>query len=289
MAVHPPLRGRGEALRGLHGRGGHRHRRDQPEGPPVHHRGRRPGGAQRNLRGPGQGLDHDQTVRAGFHGPQRRSRPGASGYLRHEPGVRQGHPRAAAQRGENHRQVPRDQTRQRGRRQGPQTGGPRQRAAQADQVPVVEERIEPDRPAIGNQAQPATATIENRTRLSDARDPPGHLRHQRRSSRGRDGPQASVLVDDALPTRTHERVRPPDTPPLAGHPRLLRPPLHQRDPRRTQQRHPERQDPSPRIQEHGLLQHHDLPDLRQTRPQHRHHLTDPPTPNSERPSLILPA
>ena len=70
----------------------------------------------------------------------------------------------------------------------PQTGGPRQRAAQADQVPVVEERIEPDRPAIGNQAQPATATIENRTRLSDARDPPGHLRHQRRSSRGRDGP-----------------------------------------------------------------------------------------------------
>ena len=100
----------------------------------------------------------------------------------------------------------------------------------------------------------------------NARDPPGHLRHQRRSSRGRDGPQASVLVDDALPTRTHERVRPPDTPPLAGHPRLLRPPLHQRDPRRTQQRHPERQDPSPRIQEHGLLQHHDLPDLRQTRP-----------------------
>ena len=49
-------------------------------------------------------------------------------------------------------------------------------------------------------------------------------------------------------------------------PRLLRPPLHQRDPRRTQ-RHPERQDPGPRIQEHGLLQHHDLPDLRQTRPQ----------------------
>lgn len=24
-----------------------------------------------------------------------------------------------------------------------------------------------------------------------------------------------MLVDDALPTRTHERVRPPDTPPLA--------------------------------------------------------------------------
>ena len=86
---------------------------------------------------PGKDSTTIQTVRAGFHGPQRRSRPGASGYLRHEPGVRQGHPRAAAQRGENHRQVPRDQTRQRGRRQGPQTGGPRQRAAQADQVPVV--------------------------------------------------------------------------------------------------------------------------------------------------------
>ncbi|MDB6594521.1 type IV toxin-antitoxin system AbiEi family antitoxin domain-containing protein, partial [Bifidobacterium longum] len=28
-----------------------------------------------------------------------------------------------------------------------------------------------------------------------------------------------------------------------------------------------------------------LPDLRQTRPQHRHHLTDPPTPNSERPNF----
>ncbi|MDB6767671.1 hypothetical protein PMS04_05755, partial [Bifidobacterium longum] len=30
-----------------------------------------------------------------------------------------------------------------------------------------------------------------------------------------------------------------------------------------------------------------LPDLRQTRPQHRHHLTDPPTPNSERPKKLL--
>ncbi|WP_232781283.1 hypothetical protein, partial [Bifidobacterium longum] len=33
---------------------------------------------------------------------------------------------------------------------------------------------------------------------------------------------------------------------------------------------------------------HDLPDLRQTRPQHRHHLTDPPTPNSERPKREMP-
>ncbi|WP_239079103.1 DUF4368 domain-containing protein, partial [Bifidobacterium longum] len=30
-----------------------------------------------------------------------------------------------------------------------------------------------------------------------------------------------------------------------------------------------------------------LPDLRQTRPQHRHHLTDPPTPNSERPKIVV--
>ena len=38
-------------------------------------------------------------------------------------------------------------------------------------------------------------------------------------------------------------------------------------------RHPERQDPREGLQEHGLFQHDDLPDLRQTRPQHRHHLT----------------
>lgn len=37
VAVHSPLRGRGQALRGLHGRGGHRHRRDQPQRPQVHH------------------------------------------------------------------------------------------------------------------------------------------------------------------------------------------------------------------------------------------------------------
>lgn len=45
------------------------------------------------------------------------------------------------------------------------------------------------------------------------------------------------------------------------------------DPRGTQRHHTARQDPLPRLQEHGLLQHHDLPDLRQTRPQHRHCLT----------------
>lgn len=69
VAVHPPLRGRGQARRGLHGCGGHRHRRDQPQRPQVHHRGRRPDGVQRGLRGPRQGLEHRQGVRAGLHGP----------------------------------------------------------------------------------------------------------------------------------------------------------------------------------------------------------------------------
>ena len=36
-------------------------------------------------------------------------------------------------------------------------------------------------------------------------------------------------------------------------------------------RHPEREETGPRLPQHGLLRHHDLPDLRQTRPQSRHH------------------
>lgn len=40
-----------------------RHRRDQTQGPPVHHRRRRPDGAQRDQRDAGQGLDHGETVR----------------------------------------------------------------------------------------------------------------------------------------------------------------------------------------------------------------------------------
>ena len=58
VAVHLALRGRGEGTRGPHGRGGHRRRRDQPQGPQLHHRGRRPGRARRDRRDPGQGLDH---------------------------------------------------------------------------------------------------------------------------------------------------------------------------------------------------------------------------------------
>ena len=65
VAVHPPLRGRGAPVRGLHGRGGDRRRRDRPQGPPVHHRRRRPGGARRDPRGAGQGLGHGETVRDG--------------------------------------------------------------------------------------------------------------------------------------------------------------------------------------------------------------------------------
>ena len=84
VAVHPPLRGRGAPVRGLHGRGDDRHRRDQPQGTPVHHRRRRPDGAQRDLRGAGQGLDHDETVRGRFHGAKRRPEPRAPGDVRHE-------------------------------------------------------------------------------------------------------------------------------------------------------------------------------------------------------------
>ena len=91
--------------------------------------------------------------------------------------------------------------------------------------------------------------------------------------RGRGGVQGPVLVDDALPSGAHEGVGPTAAPPLGRRPRLLRPPAHQRDSRGSEQRHPERQDPRKGLQEHGLFQHDDLPDLRQTRPTNRHRLT----------------
>ena len=55
VAVHRPLRRRGKEARGPHGSGGHRHRRDQPQGSQLHHRGRRPRRARRDRRDPGQG------------------------------------------------------------------------------------------------------------------------------------------------------------------------------------------------------------------------------------------
>ena len=82
-----------------------------------------------------------------------------------------------------------------------------------------------------------------------------------------------MLVDDAFPVGTDEDPRQTVPPALGRHPGLFRPPIHEHDPRRSERRHPTRQDPRPRLQEHGLLLHNDLPDLRQTRPQHRHHLT----------------
>lgn len=106
MAARQTLRGRGTPVRGLHGRAGDRHRRDRPQRPQLHHCGRRPGGAQRGPRGAGQGRAYRRTVRAGFHGPQRRPKPGGSGDVRHEPGIRQRHLRTLAQRREGHRQVP---------------------------------------------------------------------------------------------------------------------------------------------------------------------------------------
>ena len=48
----------------LHGCGGHRHRRDQPQGPQLHHRGRRSRGARCHQRDAGQGPGHGRTVLA---------------------------------------------------------------------------------------------------------------------------------------------------------------------------------------------------------------------------------
>lgn len=90
VAVHKALRAGGAPVRGPHGRGDDRHRRDQPQGPPVHHRRHRPDGAQRDQRDAGQGPDHGETVRGRFHGTRRRPGPRAPGDVRHEPGIRQG-------------------------------------------------------------------------------------------------------------------------------------------------------------------------------------------------------
>ena len=87
VAVHRPLRGRGPRSRGLHGRGGHRHRRDQPQGAPLHHGGRRPRRARRDQRDGRQGLVHGEAVRRRLHGAQWSARIRAARHLRHEPGV----------------------------------------------------------------------------------------------------------------------------------------------------------------------------------------------------------
>ena len=157
VAVRQTLRGRGTPVRGLHGRAGDRHRRDRPQRPQLHHCGRRPGGAQRGPRGAGQGRAYRRTVRAGFHGPQRRPKPGGSGDVRHEPGIRQRHLRTLAQRREGHRQVPHRQARQRGRRQGSQGRGRAQH-----EIPVSAQRNKPTRTPIGDQAQPAEASAQDR-------------------------------------------------------------------------------------------------------------------------------
>ena len=83
-----------------------------------------------------------------------------------------------------------------------------------DEVPVAQERVEPDRTPIGDQARPAEASAQDRPGLPDARDPPGHLRHQREQDRGRNGAQTPVLVDDAIEAGAHEGPRPTAPPPL---------------------------------------------------------------------------
>ena len=189
------------------------------------------------------------------------------------PGFAKGHPRPLAQRGQNHRQVPCRQTRQRGRRQGPQGRGQGEPAAQTHEVPVARERVQPHGPAAGGQARSGEAAVEDRQGVRDARTPAGHPRRQRQPHGGGGRVQGIALVDDAFASGTDEGPRRTVPPALAGHPRLLRPSARQRDPRGTERHHPARQDPLPRLREHGLLRHHDLPDLRQTRPQHRHRLT----------------
>lgn len=57
--------------------------------------------------------------------------------------------------------------------------------------------------------------------------------------------QGIALVDDAFAAGTDEGPRRTVPPALAGHPRLLRPSVRQRDPRGTQRHHPARQDPLP--------------------------------------------
>lgn len=138
---------------------------------------------------------------------------------------------------------------------------------------MAQERGGPDGFAAGGQAQPCETTVEDRTGVRDARDPAEHLRRQRQPDGGGDGVQVVVLVDDAFPVGADEGPRQTVPPAPGRHPRLLRPPIHERNPRRAQQHHPTRQDPRPRLQEHGPPLHHDLPDLRQTRPQNSHRLT----------------
>ena len=176
------------------------------------------------------------------------------------PGFAKGHPRPFAQRGQNHRRVPCRQTRQRGRRQGPQGRGRGEPAAQTHEVPATRERVQPHGPAAGGQARSGEAAVEDRQGVRDARTPAGHPRRQRQPHGGGGRVQGIALVDDAFAAGTDEGPRRTVPPALAGHPRLLRPSARQRDPRGTQRHHTARQDPLPRLQEHGPLRHHDLPD-----------------------------
>ena len=82
------------------------------------------------------------------------------------------------------------------------------------------------------------------------------------------GKAVDVLGPERLWPKNEAARHPP---PLRRDRRILRAPVHQRRPRGRRQRHPEREETGPRLPQHGLLRHHDLPDLRQTRPQSRHH------------------
>ena len=135
---------------------------------------------------------------------------------------------------------------------------------------MAQERGKPDRIAAGDQTQPHEATAQDRPRLPVARGPAGRPREQPHPVRGVGAPAPPVLVDDAPrlePMRDFARMIRHHFAEIV----VFRAPVHQRRARGRRQRHPERQATGERLQEHGLLRHHDLPGLRQTRPQSRHH------------------
>lgn len=72
---------------------------------------------------------------------------------------------------------------------------------------MTEERVEPDRTPIGDQAQPAKTAAQDRARMPDARDHPEHPRHRRERDRGRNGAQTPVLMDGEIEAGAHEGPR----------------------------------------------------------------------------------
>ena len=159
--------------------------------------------------------------------------------------------------------LPRGQARQRGRRQGRKTEG--------RSNPLLKRTKQPG-PA--NEESLTELQVETKRNLTRQRLKTGracrmrevlqeHLRRPPPSNFA----SALALHMHQAPARTASRYTDATSPDR----RLLRAPVHQRRAQGRRQRHPERQTTGERLPQHGLLRHHDLPDLRQTRPQSRHH------------------